>query len=197
MKVSRTILLLFLFYTFSILAHAQETTAPLPLPTPEPKTKLEAFQAKTGSVIIRGFTFVGSVHNQSGSIRVVADEFRDATSGVRTFGITISVREAASPERENISYIDYDEIDSLIKGIDYVGRMNRSVVSLADFEADFRTRGDLQVTTFSRGEQVNGSVISGDIIQARVFASLDDLQKLRQLVAEAKAKLDAIQQKQG
>jgi len=195
MKLSRTILLLVLLSTLSILAQAQDA-APTPLPTPpEPKTRLEAFQAKTGSVIIRGYTSVGSVHTQYGSLRVVANEFKDAATGARIFGITINVREAAPPERENISYIDYDEIDSLLKGIDYVGKMSRNVVLLTDFEADFRTRGDLEVTTFSRGEQVLGSVVSGDIIQTKVFVSLDDLQRLRQLVVEAKTKLDAIQQK--
>jgi hypothetical protein len=191
MKFSRTILLLSLLSTLSIFVQAQEA-APTP---PEPKTRLEAFQAKTGSVIIKGYTFIGSVHVQSGSIRVVANEFRDAASGSRAYGITINVKEAARPDRDNISFIDYDEIDSLVKGIDYVGRMNRTVISLTDFEATFRTRGDLEITTFSRGEQVNGSVISGDVIQSTVFVSIDDLQKLRQLVIEAKTKLDAIQQK--
>lgn len=191
MKLSRIVLLSFLLPTLSILVQAQEAT---PTP-PEPKTRLEAFQAKTGSVIIKGYTFIGSVHTQSGSLRIIANEFRDAASGSRAFGISINVKEAAPPERDNISYIDYDEIDSLVKGIDYVGKMNRSVISLTDFEADFRTRGDLEITTFSRGEQVSGSVISGDVIQTRVFLSLDDLQKLRQLVIEAKTKLDAIQQK--
>jgi hypothetical protein len=194
MKLSRTIPLSFLLATLSILAQAQDV-APTPPPPPEPKTKLEAFQARTGSVIIRGYTFIGAVHTQSGSLRVVANEFRDAATNARAFGITINVREAGSPERENISFIDYDEIGSLLKGIDYVGKMSRNVVLLTDFEATFRTRGDLEVMTFSRGEQVIGSVISGDLVQTKVFVSLDDLQRLRQLIVEAKTKLDAIQQK--
>lgn len=194
MKLSRTIPLLFLLSTLSIMARAQDAApTPLPTPPPEPKTRLEAFQAKTGSVIIRAYTNVGAIHTPSGILRVVANEFKDATTGARISGITINVREATPPERENISYIDYDEIDSLLKGIDYVGKMSRNVVLLSDFEADFRTRGDLEVTTFSRGDQIIGSVVSGDIIQTKVFVSLDELQRLRQLIVEAKTKLDAIQ----
>src|SRR6267378_7589870 len=83
-------------------------------PQKEPKTKLEAFAAKTGTVLIKGIEDIGSV----GGVTVGCREFTDANTGRKEYGITIEVRESGRFERENTSLIDYEEIESLLKGID-------------------------------------------------------------------------------
>jgi hypothetical protein len=58
----------------------------------EPKTKLEAFIAKTGTVIIRGFSEIGSMQGLYGSsVAVDSMEFTDVTGGKneKAYGITI------------------------------------------------------------------------------------------------------------
>jgi hypothetical protein len=162
-------------------------------PSQEPKTKLQAFEAKTGVVIIRGFSMVGSVSGQyGGSVSVESREFLDASTAKREFGIVVEVKKGGEVERDNSSYIDYDEIDSLLKGIDYISKVQSSITKLDDFQADYHTKGDFKISTFSARGQTMVAVSSGDIGEVSVFLPLLKLESLRALIANAKAKLDAI-----
>lgn len=162
-------------------------------PSQEPKTKLQAFEAKTGVVIISGFSTVGSVSGQyGGSVSVESKEFLDASTGKREYGIVIEVKKGGEIERDNSSYIDYDEIDSLLKGIDYISKVQRSITKLDDFQADYHTKGDFKISTFSARGQNMVAVSSGDIGEVNVFLPVSKLEDLKALIANAKAKLDAI-----
>ncbi len=115
-------------------AHGQQTKEP-----PPPATKLEEFSAKTGIVVIRGFSTIGEVRGM-GSVTITAREFRDASNPkLRQTGLTVEVKESGRLERESTSFVDYDEIDSLLRGIDYISKIERNVTSLKDFEAEYRT----------------------------------------------------------
>jgi len=159
----------------------------------ETKTKLEAFEAQAGAVLIKGITEVGSVKGM-GSVAVDCREFADAATGRKEYGISIEVTGSGSFERKDTAFIDYEEIDSLLKGIDYISKIDKSVTPLTTFEAVYRTKGDLQVTTFTTAanSKVQAAVQSGRFSSASAFLSLDQLAKFRGLVADAKAKLDSI-----
>jgi hypothetical protein len=159
-----------------------------------PKTKLEAFVAQTGTVVVQGFAEIGTVRGQLGtSIAIVSKEFTNASTGKKEYGVTIQVKETLRLERDNTSYIDYDEIDSLLKGIDYIAKIDGSVTKLGNFQADYRTKGDFSVSTYSSGRtgSVEAAATSGRIGVTRTFLKLTDLQSLRDLVAKAKAAIDA------
>lgn len=160
----------------------------------EAKTKLEAFQAKTGVVIISGFSNVGTVSGQYGSnVAVESKEFLDASTNKREYGITIEVAKGGEIRQENTSYIDYDEIESLLKGIDYVSKVESSVTKLDNFQADYHTKGDFGVSTFSTAKAKNlAAVMSGAIGPTTAYLSIEKLADLRGLIVNAKAKLDAI-----
>jgi hypothetical protein len=157
-----------------------------------PATKLEAFQSRTGVVLIRGYSTVGSIHGFGGDVTVDAREFRDGSNpnSPRATGVSITVRETGRLERENTSYIDLDELDSLLKGIEYISKVKKDVTKLAQFEVDYRTKGDLCITVFNseRGD-VSAVVSSGTIGRTRAFIKLADLEKLRELIATAKSML--------
>src|SRR5262245_19720870 len=77
----------------------QQANAPTP-----PATKLEAFSAKTGVVIIRGFSTVGSI-SRLGIVTIEVREFRDASNPkLRATGLSIQVKEAGRLERDNTSF---------------------------------------------------------------------------------------------
>src|SRR3989442_10679115 len=72
-------------------AEAQEATEATKLP---PATKLEAFSARTGIVVIRAFTTVGVV-NGMGRVTIDAREIRDASNPkIREYGIAVTVKES-------------------------------------------------------------------------------------------------------
>lgn len=180
-------------FLFSSPATGQEAVAP----ELEPQTKLEAFQARTGVIIIKGYSRIGLAAGMEGtSIEVENREFRDAGSNSKEYGITIEVREAGTTGRRSLFYVDYDEIDPLLKGLEYLSKIDNSVTQLNRFEADYRTRGDLLVSaSSSRGGVITLAISGGVNRRATSFFRLEDLKVIRGLIIEAKNQLDAIQQK--
>jgi hypothetical protein len=163
----------------------------------EPRTKLEAFQARTGVVVIKGFSRIGLVPGLDGtSIEIENREFRDAGSNSREYGLTVEVREGGSNGRRTLSYIDYDEIDPLLKGLEYLSKIDNSVTQLNRFEADYRTKDELLISAASsRGGVVTLAISGGNFRRATSLFRLEDLKVIRGLIIEAKNQLDAIQQK--
>ncbi|MCO5095155.1 MAG: hypothetical protein M9960_08155 [Xanthomonadaceae bacterium] len=158
---------------------------------PEPATKLEAFQATTGTVVVRGYTTAGTVRGLGGVITVDAREFRDASNlGKRVTGISISVKETSRLERENTSFIDAEEIESLLQGLEYIGKATKEVTSFENFEAEYRTKGDFRVTAFNDNSgQLNIAVSSGRIGKSTAYLKAPQLQELKAFVEAARAKL--------
>jgi hypothetical protein len=163
-----------------------------------PRTRIEAFEGKTGSVIIRGFSKVGELRGALGGgiLTLQSMEFSDAVTGQKEYGIAIDIKETDRLERSHRSFIDFDEIDSLLKGIDYISKIDKSSTTLDNFQADFRTKGELVITTFStsRGESM-ASIGSGSIGKTEMFLRLADLVKLREFVATGKTTLEALKKR--
>ena len=156
----------------------------------ESQTKIEIFQARTGVVLIKNYTVMGSITGLGGTITVTAFEFTDAQTGKKEYGIGIEAKESGRLSRENRSYVDYDEISSLIAGIDYTSRIDGKQSKLKNFEAHYRTRGELDVTVFSGQAGIESAVSVGRISSISVFLQLEGLQKFRQIIVDAKAALD-------
>ncbi len=159
----------------------------------EPKTKLESFQRQTGTVIIKGYSEIGGIEGL-GSVSVRCMEFTDATSGRRQMGIVVEVITGSGRfEKSNRSFIDYDEVELLLKGIDYVSKAKTDVTRLDNFEAVYKTKGNFRVSTFgSSGKQVEAVVESGDVLSVSAFLSLQQLAEFRGLILQAKQKLDSL-----
>lgn len=162
--------------------------------SPPPKTRLEQFQIKTGSVVIKGFTEIGTAEGSFGStLTVSAMEFTDASTGAKQFGVTFDIKGTGEYPQKGTSYVDLDEVDSLLKGIDYIGHADKSVTKLANFEATYRTKGDFAITTFSSSSTgTMFSVQSGRFSTANAYFNISELPKVRELVQKAQATLQSI-----
>jgi hypothetical protein len=166
---------------------AQQPTAPLQ----EPKTKLESFQRQTGTVVIKGYSEMGKIGGL-GSVSVDCMEFIDASTRRRQMGIVIEVTESGRLEKSDRSFIDYDEIDPLLKGIDYIANVKTEATRLGNFEAIYKTKGEFSVITFSSSGKVDAAVKSGYALPATAYLSLKQLGELRNLISRAKQKLDSL-----
>ena len=177
-------ILLATILTIPLIAVAQEQADATKVP---PATKLEAFSARTGIVLVKGFTNLGTV-NGMGRVSIDVREFRDASNPKSAqYGVAFEVKESGRLERENTSYIDEDEIDSLIRGLDYISKIDRSVTTFGNFEAQYRTKGDLSLVVFSgSGGEISLAVSSGRIGRTRAFLKLADIEQIRTLLGEAK-----------
>lgn len=161
---------------------------------PQGKTKLEQFSAKTGVVMIRGFHKIGTAQGiYNTSVNIQSKEFTNVSDGTKQYGITIEAfQEDGRYDKQHTSFIDYDEIDSLIKGIEYISKVQTDVTKLEDFQADYTTKGDLKISTFSSGDKIMAAVTSGNIGGVAAYFNIEDLAKVKDLIIEAKKKIDSI-----
>ena len=167
---------------------AQETNACLPVPA----TKLEAFDTNTDTVIIRATAPIGTVPAQGGAVSVRCREITDAGTGRRESGMIVDI--AFGGQLEAMMLIDYDELDSLLNGMDYLGKLDWSVTSLPDFSAVYTTKGGFRAD--ARGSRRTGNiefaVRSTRVSAPRLSLSRDQLGQLRSLIEQAKTKLDSL-----
>jgi hypothetical protein len=161
----------------------------------EPRTKLEAIEAGYERVLIKGFTQIASLNVRGADIRVDALEIKEPRAGGdRAMGVAIVLREQSETPRESRAFVDYEEIDRLIKALESVTRVNESVTKLAGFEARYRTLGDLEISVFrqTRGSGTAASLSSGICDRVTGLLTLDELDRLRAHIVEAKTRLDEI-----
>jgi len=107
----------------------------------------------------------------------------------------VTVKGLSSRLVENVSksYIDYDEIDSLLKGIEYIAKIDKTTTRLIDFQADYRTKADLVVSTYSSGKSGEiGAGVKNGLFGGTALLSLPELEQFRKLIAKSKEMLDAI-----
>lgn len=195
MRLLRYTLLLFIpLVVFSSAAYAQN-------PGPEfwrrvscepfvPRTRLEALESKYGTVLIKGFTRIITVEIRG--TRIDAVELR-AEGGERVKGVVVSLSGNSETRNQERAYIDYSELDPLLNAIDALSAVNESSTKLANFEAKYRTNGDLQISVFRQTRSGSAVIFSTGICeQVTQPLSLDDLAKFRAMILEAKGRLDDI-----
>jgi hypothetical protein len=158
-----------------------------------PKSRLEIFEERTGAILIRGTDEIGAAAGKNGGVTVKCRETRDAGTNQREFGVIITVVQAEG--QEDTTYVDYDELDALIRAADYVSKVDWSVTSLSHFEAGYTTRSGLKVASYSsrRSGTIEGIVMSNRLLRSRSFMTTGQLTQLRIYLEQAKAKIELIQ----
>jgi hypothetical protein len=159
----------------------------------EPRTKLEAIEWQYERVLVKGFSQIATFMARDVEVRVDAVELKDTASATRAIGLVIALKETGENPRENRAFVDYEEIPRLLDGMTTVGRVNESVTKLASFEARYRTLGDLELIVFRQSRSGIAATITAGICD-RVTAplTLDDLDRLKAHIVEAKTRLDEI-----
>ncbi len=168
---------------------------------PAPKTRLQAMAEQKGVLIIGGYTDVGSVQREDGSfVRITAAEFTNSATSAKESGLLIYVHQSAAGgggSLETRSFIDQDELDSLLSSLDSMSKLDKTSTTLNDFEAHFRTRGDLDISSIDdngvrevsfHGVEISSS--SGQIIWATTRLPLARLAEVQQYLTTAKQLLD-------
>jgi hypothetical protein len=161
-----------------------------------PRNKLEEYEARVDSILFKGQTWTGLLRAQNGSARVEAIEIRDARDSTRATGVVVTINspEPADSPPEIRVMIDYEELNPLIAAFDTLIKADDSITKLAHFEARYRTHGDFEIMTFKEvaGGAIAAAVEGGFYDRKRLFMNLDELTKLRWMIAQAKDKLDEI-----
>jgi hypothetical protein len=157
-----------------------------------PRNKLEDFEGRAETLLIKGRHWVGTVRAQNGSARVEATDIRDTTAAVNASGVVITVIADGGPPGEIRSLIDYDEIDPLLKAIDVATKASDSITKLSHFEVRYRTKADFEIMVFKQMENnaIAAAIEGGFFDRSRLYLTIDDLVKLRWMISQARDQLD-------
>ena len=158
-----------------------------------PPTDFQCFMQQTNTVIVRGFTTIGTVALGNANVSIHAQEGNDITHGGKKYAVLIVFNEAEQESRRGIPfYVDYDELDSLTGAIDYLSKITSGVSPLSGFEATYATKSGFRVIAHSERRQG----ITNTYIQfcdfPRIAASTEQLNQLHNLIFQAKSTLDGI-----
>jgi len=162
-------------------AHAQDTNAL--------KTEIGLFESQTGVVVVKGIGQIGSVSTGGAVISVRCKESTSAATGRKDYGIAVEIE---VNQWRRFAVVDYDELDPLLNGMDYLGKMTYNVTALPGFEATFTTKSGLELISF--GDKQQGGI--------RTYLQYDDgpriplasaqWTQLARLIEQAKAALDSL-----
>src|SRR5438045_7220996 len=105
MTPSRWLLLgLMIFLSASVPVHAQRRWERLPPPRDpqfyEPRNKLEDFDGRMETILIKGRTWIGTARGQNGTARVEATEIRDTSKSTAATGVVITIVADGGPPGE-------------------------------------------------------------------------------------------------
>ncbi len=178
-----------------VIAAAFSSFAQAPLNSTYP-TRLECTLRLTGGVVTSSSQVVGTEEgNVTGSgsntlALVMRTEVATAPGdGEKVYGLALQFRETRN-WRSQITYVDYDELDGLIAGINKLLALQPD---LPVVQARFTTRGGLIASTYSTEKrEVLGWLEINNDDTARIQTSLDTLRDFRGLLVTAKQNLDQL-----
>ncbi len=181
-------ILLILVFAACAFGQAKET-----IPT-KTRTDLEAFQEKYGVVVIKSYSNVGRMTGTGGTFSLQALTLNNPTNNTKVRGLVVEVETSERYSSSARSFVEYDEIDSLIKGIDYISKIDKSKTPLDLFEAKYTTKGGFEIVVFNNSQDKLSVAISvGSYGSKTIYVKLEDISTLVLNLQNAKAILDKAQ----
>jgi hypothetical protein len=158
-----------------------------------PPTELETFEAQTGTVIVKGAGQVGSLAVDALTINVISKESLNVSTGRRQYGMAVEV--VANEQRAWKRVVDYDEMDSLLNGLNYLARIDYKVTELPTFVAGYVTRSGLRIGAFTsqRRGAIQYFLEDYSTNSPRILITPAQLSQFQDLVEQARKNLDSLQ----
>ena len=159
--------------------------------TNTPRTYFEAYNAVADAPLLKGMSVIGTLNNQINyPVEIRAEALTNLLTSNTVYAVSLRTRLSAT--QSEVDYIDYDELDGLIRGIQFVSQSDHSQMPMDNFEAAYRTRSGLAVLKVSNGDKLTIVMKSGDTAGAHNQMASFVLDDLGRYLTAAKAKLDAL-----
>lgn len=159
--------------------------------TNTPRTYFEAYNAVSDAPLLKGMSVIGTLNNQINyPVEIRAEVLTNLQSSNTVYAVSLRTR--ISSKQLEVDYIDYDELDGLIRGIQLVSQTDHSQMPMDNFEAAYRTRCGLSILKVSNGDKLTIVMKSGDTIGARNQMASFVLDDLGRYLTAGKARLDAL-----
>jgi hypothetical protein len=129
----------------------------------------------------------------AGMVSIRCKESVNVNIGRRQYGLGVALEENAS--NREVLIVDYDELEPLLSGLDYLSNIGHGATAMPAFDAAFTTKSGLRIAAHS--DRVQGGI--QNFLQfgsePRIPLTADQFTQFRNLIAQAKATLDTVQQK--
>ena len=159
--------------------------------TNAPRTWFDAYKSTLETTLFRGMSRIGSLPGQVHYPVDVRVE-RLIISATTNTTYAVAVRTQLARNSLQVDYIDYDELDGLIQGLQLISQSDHGVVPMDDFEVVYRVRSGLSVAKISNGNNIVIAIKCGDANGTRNQIAPYVLDNLHGLLVAAKSKIDAI-----
>lgn len=190
MRKIQFFLIVALLLIFSNFSRAQDANV-IPI-----YTQLEAFEAQVDTVIVKGSALIGTVAAKAGTLSITCKESQSITTGQRAYGIAVGVKVGNSPE--DVTILDYDELNAFLGAIDFLSKADMQVTSLPTFHADFTTKAGLKISSFTSSKRagvIQAALKGSHTLNSHVLLAPDQLEQFKAVIQQAIAKLDELQGK--
>jgi hypothetical protein len=161
--------------------HAQTTNPPA--------TLIETAESQPDVAIVKGFGQVGSVNIGQGVLSVGLKETFNIDNNIKWYGLALEYQDNSYRER---AVLDYGEIESLIKGMDYIGTISYNVTTLPGFQAVYQTKAGFRITGSGSGRQSSIQMFLQFDRFPRMPLEADQLNQLRSVIAQGLNTLDGL-----
>jgi len=147
-------------------------------------TELEEFSSKTGVVTLVEYTS-GKKHSVlGGHFEVQKRKVGSVSRPGSVKGVQVKVKR---DRYTGSAFIDLEEIEGLIEGIEYILTVTKEVTDLENFEAKFSTVGGLNITVFNSSD---GSLSSS--LQAGSYTVFPEVSELSLLLEDLRSAKDTL-----
>lgn len=155
-------------------------------------TQLETFEAQPGTVIVKGAGQVGSMTIDAITVSVISKQSTDVNTGRKEYGVAVEFKE--NNQRGTRMVVDYDEMDSLLNGLNYLAQIDSNVTTLPTFVASYIAKSGLCIGAFTsqRRGALQFFLQDRSINSARILVTASQLTQFRSLMQQAKQNLDSL-----
>jgi len=151
----------------------------------EPPTKLEAFLARKGRLVIKDSYELGGIRGTGKLDLDALAIYEPGAETQKTKGIRIQITEAGRLETSNTSFLDLDEVETSSKAISYMlDTANKWKTAGRDAysEVIYSTKGDFKLGFYQKASERGAFASSGYVGKADAFFELEELLHLKALL---------------
>jgi hypothetical protein len=153
------------------------------------RTDIETFESQTNVVIVRGFGTGGTVSVGNGILSVHLKESYSPDTGGKWQALVLDGSDGSFRQR---AVIDYAEIDSLLRALDYIRSATSDVTGLPAFEVSYQTRDGFRVIGVGSHRQSAVQTFVQFEGCARIPLDSDQMSQLRNQISQARRTLDEL-----
>jgi hypothetical protein len=155
------------------------------------RTDIEAFEAQTNVIIIKGFGLGGTVSAGDGILAVHLKESYSPDTGNKLQAMVLDFNEGGTHQW---AVIDYSEIGPLLKGLDYVRAATYDVTGLPSFEVLYQTKDGFRVIALGTHRQSSVQTFIQFDGFPRILLNSDQMSQLSGVIGQAQTSLDELKQ---